>query len=1786
NLMSLDGGASSSGPNIVYAWTATSGGAIITDTSQLSVDIDGGGTYELVVTDLSNNCFSVASVIVQENTNTPNANAGPDMELDCLIEEVQLNGSASGNNVTYNWSTTDGGFTSSTTIQDPTVNAPGTYQMIATNQNNGCSDTSLVMVGQDINPPLADAGQDGEIDCAITSINLDASGSSGVGTLSYAWSTSDGNIVGSSTIPNPEVDAAGTYTVTITDSENGCTSTATVAVTDAGNAPSVDIATPGDITCTINAVMLDGSGSSGMGNLTYNWTVISGGSIQSGADTPFPTVGDAGIYQLEITDDANGCSSTMQVEVLEDQTSPTADPGMPFIISCLNPDVQLDGTNSTSGPNISYEWTTVSGGNIVSGSTTTTPTISAPGIYQLLVTNNTNGCASAALIEIEGDSETPEASVLAPGALNCQDTLLTINGSGSSIGANFDYQWSTPDGNITNGVNTLFATINAAGTYTLSVLNTNNGCIASEDVTIGIDTLAPLAEAGTSDFLTCVVTSLDLDGSNSSGGGTFSYLWSTQDGSISGDNTILTPTVTAPGTYVLTVFNSANFCVGLDSVVVDENTVLPDAAAVVDGELNCSVLDLTVDGSGSSSGTSILYNWMTVDGNIVSGDATNSPVVDMPGTYELTVLDTLNGCESTTAVTVGQDVQDPLADAGATATLTCAVEDLNLDGTGSSAGMQYNWTTQDGNIISGGSSTSPLIDQPGTYQLVVTDAGNTCTDTALVTIDQDIAAPTADAGLEETLTCLTPTLTLDGNGSSIGPNFTYNWTATNGGNILGTTTNLSPVIDAAGDYTIEVTNQDNGCTATETVSIDEDTTPPDADAGLTDELNCAVNTITLDGSGSSAGPDFSYTWSTPDGNIISGGSTLSPEIDEPGQYELLVLNSSNGCESTAMVSITENVQLPVADPGAAATLTCVLEDYTVGLGASTTGTDITYDWTTLDGNITGATNELETMVDAPGTYQLVVFNTTNFCSDTAAVTIDQDIVSPAVEAGPAFILDCLEDMVNLDGTGTSTGANFSYTWTTDDGNLLNGQDGLSPAINTAGTYELLVTNILNGCESTDEVIVTEDADAPSADAGTAIDLTCLVTELDLSGTASSVNGSFSVAWTPVSGGNIVSGAATLAPTIDAPGTYQLTVVDLINNCQAFSTVVVNEDVTQPDAVATIDDELNCYNASVTVEGAGSSSGANFTYQWTTTDGMILGSPTVLNPEVGTAGTYQLEVTDQNNGCVQTAMVQVTQDTLHPVVSIASPDLLTCLETAIDLSASTGNTGPNFSIDWTTSNGTIDSGAGSLAPVVSDPGTYMLTIQDLDNGCTGTASVVVDEDVDLPTAEAGATNELDCAQTSLSLDGTGSDQGSNFAYSWTASNGGVMTGPTNILTPTVLAAGSYEIEVTNTANGCVSTDLVMITIDTIAPFVSVANPDQLTCIVDELNLSATGSSSGPNYDYTWAASGGGNIVDVSNPMSPLVNQVGSYTLTILDAGNSCTSSFTVSVSANMVEPGADAGVTTQLDCTESSISLQGSAVSGTNVSYAWTTADGNIVSGANTATPDVDAAGTYTLLVVDLNNGCESTDMVEITTNVPTDFGFVAQRPVCNSNTGIIEFTGITGGEPPYVYTINGGDDYFNTNFYAALPPGTYEVGIQDANGCELWDVAVVDEGIVIDLEVETAVIIDLGDSYQIQTDLNLDPSEIQSITWTPTDGLSCTDCLNPIVTPTDNIEYEVRVETLEGCEATDRITLFVRKDLNVYIPTAFSPNGDNNNDVFMIFANDQIARVNSFLVFNRWGETV
>lgn len=1535
-------------------------------------------------------------------------------------------------------------------------------------------------------------------------------------------------------------------------------------------------------------IVLNGSASSSGPDISYQWT---GPGILSGANTPSATVNEPGSYTLTVTFN-NGttiCQNTASIEVLPDPNIVFANILPPGNLDCYNPTLTLDGSSSSAGAGIGYAWSYLPGPGgvppgVVTGGNTATPIVNQPGGYTLTVTNSASGCTATASVMVAANFSQPTAMASAPGLLSCSNPTITLSGNGSSTGPNFSYQWTAIIGHIVSGANTLNnCVVDTVGAYGLTVTNMQNGCTAVAIVSVGGNTILPTALASSPGNISCADTIITLSGTGSSTGANYSYLWTTVNGSIIGGQTTLSPTVNAAGQYVLTVTQNVTGCMASDTVSVSGNAIPPLAEAGSPVALGCNTSSQNLDGSGSSTGAGFIYQWMGP--GILNGGTTLTPEVNAAGTYFLTVTNVANGCTAVDSVAVTQDNNAPIATASVTGQLDCQTATLTLDGNGSSggAGISINWTTVGGNFISGQNTLTPVVNASGTYTLTLLNQNNNCSASTSVTVGQDTIAPIADAGAGAVLNCFAQTATLDGSGSSQGGNFTYLWT---GGNIITGETTLSPNVSAGGIYLLIVTNTLNHCTATDAATVTDDSATPIAEAGEAAVLTCDEPTATLDGSASSKGADFTYSWSFVPasgggtGGILSGETTLSPEVNGNGLYLLTVTDTTNGCTASDSVAVSVFADFPFVQIQPASVLTCAVPEIQLTAQVSS-GPGFNYVWTTPDGNIVSGDNTTTATVNAPGTYLLTVTNAINGCSSFDVVVVDEDVELPVANAGGPFELSCTVLTAMLDGTQSSSGPGFSALWSTSNGSFQSGIGTLTPTINAPGTYTLTVVNLQNGCSATDQVVVGQDANAPVANAGSTQTLTCTVTSVTLDGSNSSIGPGITYQWT-TQGGFIVSGANTLTPMVNAPGVYLLTVFDSNNNCQSAGSVVV-QDFTEAPEVSVSDAQLGCLSPAVNLQGSAVGSGT-FSYLWTTANGNILSGETTPSPLVNAQGTYTLTVTNQQNGCTATADALVTQNLDPPTAVVATPSVLTCVVHEITLNGSGSSTGAAFSYLWTTSGGSIVSGETTLSPLVNAPGTYTLTVLNQANGCTGTTSVTVMANTTPPVAMALAPLQIGCNQSVVALDGTGSSAGAGFSYLWTTLDGSILSGQTT-LSPQVNAPGLYTLTVTNQQNGCTGTATATVSGNTDLPVAFIAPPGQLNCKDTVLVLDASTSSTGSAFQYQWTTANG-NFVGSSTVLSPTIDAPGDYNLLITNQLNGCTATASVSVLQNVSSPGASAGPDMVITCKELQIALVGSSPT-LNVTYQWTTQDGHFLFGENTPLPGVDAVGTYILTVTNPANGCTSSDVALVTAVLLEDFSFEKENPYCEGETGSILFTGVQGGTMPYQYSVDGGNSYSGEPFFENMLPGNYELVVQDAGGCKLTRMAELSPAYEVVLTLDPEATVSLGDSYPMNPQTNILPVNLAEILWRPATGLSCDDCLRPAATPAENQLYILEVTDVNGCKASASIFLKVIRSFDIYVPNAFSPNGDGINDVFMVFSKPGlVSKVLSLKVFTRWGESV
>ncbi len=232
-------------------------------------------------------------------------------------------------------------------------------------------------------------------------------------------------------------------------------------------------------------------------------------------------------------------------------------------------------------------------------------------------------------------------------------------------------------------------------------------------------------------------------------------------------------------------------------------------------------------------------------------------------------------------------------------------------------------------------------------------------------------------------------------------------------------------------------------------------------------------------------------------------------------------------------------------------------------------------------------------------------------------------------------------------------------------------------------------------------------------------------------------------------------------------------------------------------------------------------------------------------------------------------------------------------------------------------------------------------------------------------------------------------------------------------------------------------------------------------------------------------------------------------------------------------------------------------------------------------------GTYTVTATDAN-GCTSVDEIVISAPNALQLSGFGMPPTCfEENDGSIMIDEIMGGTAPYLVSVDG--ELFQTvgqlpHTIPFLEAGNYEVVIQDANDCIGVTSVVVSAPLplLVDLGPDESIL--LGDSIELTALTN---RPIVDFTWTSGgDQLSCDTCLQSYTRPFQTTEYTLEVVDEDGCVGFDDIVITVEKPRPVFIPNAFSPNGDGNNDVFYIFSDQEVTQIRTMRIFDRWGEVV
>ena len=385
---------------------------------------------------------------------------------------------------------------------------------------------------------------------------------------------------------------------------------------------------------------------------------------------------------------------------------------------------------------------------------------------------------------------------------------------------------------------------------------------------------------------------------------------------------------------------------------------------------------------------------------------------------------------------------------------------------------------------------------------------------------------------------------------------------------------------------------------------------------------------------------------------------------------------------------------------------------------------------------------------------------------------------------------------------------------------------------------------------------------------------------------------------------------------------------------------------------------------------------------------------------------------------------------------------------------------------------------------------------------------------------GTNNTTVCKRDSISL-----DAGLGYSsYLWNTGETGSKI--------TVKQAGIYWVLVSK--NGCRGGDTINVTeIDKFLPFS--LGRDTAFCGNFSLQLSSgipQTSWSRDNVQFTTAA-------------STVVNQPGTY---VARASNSCGSvSDTIiitSVSATGVNLGRDTAI-----CQSTSVILN-ATTAGSNIQYLWKT-------GETTPSISVNQSGVFWVSV--FNGTCSSTDTILVTLiNKPAPISLGNDTSYCGIFSKVL-----TGGDLNTVWSTGAVGPQITVT-----SPGAYSA--ENRNQCGVESDAVVISKLpspYIYLGRDTAIC----DSLVLSVD-----GSFASILW------STGEVSESILVSSAGI-YSVNVFD-NVCSASDTIQISKECFYDIYLPTGFSPNGDNLNDILVPLSIEDGMQIIDFLIFDRWGE--
>ena len=1582
---------------------------------------------------------------------------------------------------------------------------------------------------------------------------------------------------------------------------------------------------------------------------TFDWN-MGNGEFLNGDNLPY-VYGASGNYLITLTaTNVLGCSDTEILTPVTVLQPPTAGISANDYMGCAPFLVTFSNNSMVQGNGVpldSFQFTFFDDGSIVNTNnvlTTVDHTFNSSGVFAVeIIATDQFGCVSppsSAIISVTK----PFADFNVQNVV-CNNESFTANNN--SIGLEpMTYQWFV-DGtqvstntNYSSSFNEPFDLLSSSASHDLMLITTDaNGCKDTMQQTIVVSTpvaalsylLDGAATNANGDFV-CPPVFADFTDQTLSYGSISTWSWTFGDGKTSN---LQSPsnTYVFSGTYSASLSITDEFGCTSDTVLIDFLTIFgPTASPTWSDFVNACGLNVSLDIGVTQNVTSNVWN--LDDGAIVIDQNSVTHIYSVPGTYEpfVTVYDA-NNCQVIYPLGPFTLTQPQLsinalgdvilchgsADGNITGTVTggAAPYVVTLNQTGTTQAIAIDGGSFDFGGLSGASSGGFA-----SYTVTVTDAsGALCSVTStVVTISEPSLAVSVVLDAQQNIICFgnaTGSINVTASGGTAP--YSYLWTGPNG--FTSSLEDLSGLV--AGAYSLQVVDANGltgGCASSLSVTLTQPTSGLAVSLDNQQNVDCfgnASGSINVTASGGTQ--PYTYSWTGPNGF----SSTLDDiSLLEAGNYSFIVTDANGAvgsCASSLNVTIQQPTPLTIT--------TSVTTDYNgygvscyqlsdaailavVGGGVQFPGGVYSYSWTADPATPSAIVPVGQEGLMNPngltaGNY-LVTVTDNNGCTinDQILVTEPSELqissLVPSLYPNGLNISGCSPDgFADVSAVGGVPA--YTFDWSNDGVGDFNDP---TQVINLAGGWLYVVAQDLNGCQVGDSVFMTFDFNLVTASAESFVfpsgdNISCFNFSdgsIDLT-----VNGGttpYAYSWladpaTPTA--TIPTGQEIVQdPNGVTAGNYIVTITD-----QTGCTVTTSINLSQPSnlLVSAVVPDLGGYN----VAGCLQNGSINLTVSGGSPGYSILWSNSETTEDIDSlaAGPYSVEISDIN-GC------QFTLDTVliesEPLIALT---VVTTDYNGADISCFNASDGgimatisggaPAYIIQWFDS---LENFLGDQAALNGLPdGDYTIIVQD-QYGCLDTSVVNLQEPTLVQYDISVLSNyngwDISCfgaADGMIDFFITGGTPG--YTFQWSDSNAVVVS---NIEDPTGLVAGLYFVSAAD-LNGCPADTTIIL--DQPTPLVG-----QITITSDYngQNVSCFGASDGslngfveggvPDYSYTWTDQSGnivGNGLDVNDIPG------GEYYMVATDL-NGCLfiDSIVVqeppalTVSPTIVSFYFGAAVS----CDYASDGIVDANASGglPGYTYSWNT---NPAQNASLATGL--SAGTYTVTVTDVN-GCTSTNTIVLNAN-PSPQPVLPEPGVGCIGSNIL-INAVQGDWQYCSWTFSDGQNFtecapFVTSFDSV---GCYSLQLTVLNEAGCMGSAFSSNFICVEPNPVASF---YADNYEIS---NVEPGVVfintstgaDSYYWYYSDVSYYDSTINVYHEFSGGDEFGVTDYTVilyavsqYGCidSTSRRITML--PELIVYVPNAFTPDGDiYNNTFFPVISGGYTTEDYSFLIFNRWGELI